>query len=289
MIFNASAPATADRTITFPDPVNAAPNVVYWDSAAASLATMVQNLGAAPTIYIKASTGAAQLIIDSATGSNTQNVMAISGTAYWNLQTINSNKACRLFHFTSGRVPITFLGSGAFVGIFNNAPSVALDVTGTARASTQLICSATTSQLALGTTNTTTITSPAPTASRIVTLQDAGADSRIVLATGSTTVAQATSNTTDVTLNETSGFITSFGSYTLGSGASSEFNLVSSKITTTSIVMAFIESYSGTWTTDGLPHVVAHTQIAGSCKIRVMNIHKSASLNGSITVKFLIC
>ena len=48
--------------------------------------------------------------------------------------------------------------------------------------------SATANQLTLGTTNTTTITSPAPSASRTVTIPDAGANSSVVLTESSQTI-----------------------------------------------------------------------------------------------------
>jgi len=51
-----------------------------------------------------------------------------------------------------------------------------------------LYSKATTSQITLGITNTSTITSPAPSASRTITIPDAGADSNFVLSEGAQTV-----------------------------------------------------------------------------------------------------
>jgi len=64
-----------------------------------------------------------------------------------------------------------------------------------------LTLSATTNQIVLGTTNTTTITSPAPAASRVYTIPDAGAAASFLMtagdqsASGSLTLTKATGNT----------------------------------------------------------------------------------------------
>lgn len=62
---------------------------------------------------------------------------------------------------------------------------------------------ATTNQIVLGTTNTTTITSPAPAASRTVTLPDAGANSSIVLTAGAQSIAGTKTFTDPIVQNDT--------------------------------------------------------------------------------------
>jgi hypothetical protein len=145
MIFTTPTPATASRTITFPDPINAAPNVAYWDSAAASVAAMVKNQGALPSFYIKADSGEAQVAIDTASGTNVQHIMSISGTIYWNMQCVTGLTKYRIFDQVSAKEQFTILRSDTtFVGINATSPGATLDVGGSVRASTQLSCTATT-------------------------------------------------------------------------------------------------------------------------------------------------
>jgi hypothetical protein len=148
MIFTAATPATADRTVTFPDPINAAPNVAYWDSAGASFASMVQNRGATPTFYLKSSSGAAQLIVDSA-GADVRHVLGISGTMYWNLECMAGTNRYRIFDRTAsagvGKEHFTILQqSTTAVGINTSTPGTTLDVVGNIRASTQISCTSST-------------------------------------------------------------------------------------------------------------------------------------------------
>ena len=74
------------------------------------------------------------------------------------------------------------------VGIGSTSPGTALDVVGAIQGSTSITAKGTTNQLVLGTTNTTTISSTAPAASRTVTLPDAGTNSSLVLTEGTQTI-----------------------------------------------------------------------------------------------------
>jgi hypothetical protein len=66
-----------------------------------------------------------------------------------------------------------------------------------------LTLAATTNQLVLGTTNTTTVTSTAPSASRIYTIPDAGGNVQFVMAGGTQTVAGAKTFSSAVTITPT--------------------------------------------------------------------------------------
>lgn len=76
-------------------------------------------------------------------------------------------------------------------------------IAGTKTFSAAVVINPTTNQLVLGVTNTTTISSVAPAASRTYTIPDAGADTSFVMAAGTQTVGGAKTFSTAVTINPT--------------------------------------------------------------------------------------
>jgi hypothetical protein len=76
-------------------------------------------------------------------------------------------------------------------------------ITGAKTFSTQIIDTATTNQLVLGTTNTTTISATAPAASRTITLADPGANASLVVTEGAQTINGAKTLGSAVTITPT--------------------------------------------------------------------------------------
>lgn len=70
----------------------------------------------------------------------------------------------------------------------------------TVATSGEIFIPATTNQLNFGSTNTTTISSVAPSASRVITIPDAGADSNIILSQGAQTIAGVKTFSDNVTM-----------------------------------------------------------------------------------------
>jgi hypothetical protein len=89
-------------------------------------------------------------------------------------------------------------GAAAFVMSAGNST-----IGGTKTFSSGVVINPTTNQLVLGVTNTTTINSVAPSASRVYTIPDAGANTSFVMAAGTQTVAGAKTFSTALTINPT--------------------------------------------------------------------------------------
>jgi hypothetical protein len=92
--------------------------------------------------------------------------------------------------------------------------SGAISLTGTTfTTNTQMTISATTNQFILGTTNTITLTAPAPAASRVYTIPDAGGAASFILSAGTQTLSGITtfSNTTTATSSTTGALIVTGG------------------------------------------------------------------------------
>ena len=90
-----------------------------------------------------------------------------------------------------------------------------------------------------------------------------------------------------VTLDTRSGLITT-ASLTTAAGAVQAITLTNSLITATSNVIAWVETYSGTLTTNGLPAILRTLPAAGSANITVANLHGTNALSGTVTIKFII-
>lgn len=103
----------------------------------------------------------------------------------------------------TGILAITNGGTGSSSKNFVDL-TTAQTVGGVKTFSSNVIVNPTTNQLVLGVTNTTTINSVAPSASRIVTLPDAGLDSSFVLNQGASTINGAKTFSSAVTVNPVS-------------------------------------------------------------------------------------
>lgn len=98
-------------------------------------------------------------------------------------------------------------------------------------------------------------------------------------------VTQTSSPTTTVTYNGSTCIITTV-SLTNLPGAITAFTLLNSSITTTSVVLATMSSYTGT---TGYPIVLTGgLNTAGQINILVNNYHASAQLNGVITISISV-
>jgi len=146
--------------------------------------------------------------------------------------------------------------------------------------------SPTTNQLILGTTNTTTISAIAPAASRTYTLPDALANANISLST-QTSVTQATSITTGVTLTGTTGNITTVSS-TLAAGATAAFVVTDTFYTSANQVVSVVIS-NGT-NTASLPYAYVSALTPGSNQftVNICNIGPTNAFNGTLIVQVRI-
>ena len=97
-----------------------------------------------------------------------------------------------------------------------------------------------------------------------------------------TTETQITSITTSVTANGPRCLITTV-STTLAAQSSATFTLTNSSVGSGYLVRAWIQDYSGTYGTNGLPTVNINNIGSGSCDIVVINIDTSA-LNGVLKI-----
>ena len=95
-------------------------------------------------------------------------------------------------------------------------------------------------------------------------------------------VTQATSITTGVTLNSQTGAITTRSAAT-GAQSAQSFIVSNSSTNTDSIVLSNIIGYNGS---TGLPQVYVDDITSGSFKIVIQNNSTSAALNGSLNVGY---
>jgi hypothetical protein len=116
--------------------------------------------------------------------------------------TVETNGGATLFTMTAGSyVDVICLTIGTSAGTWDyhwKLPSVA--AWGTGGLTTALTITPTTNQLVLGTTNTTTISSTAPAASRIYTIPDAGGAANFLMSAGTQTIAGANTFSSAVTI-----------------------------------------------------------------------------------------
>lgn len=101
---------------------------------------------------------------------------------------------------------------------------------------------------------------------------------------GTVTVAN---DTTDGTLNTRSGVVTITAS-TLGAEAAGGLTLTNSTVTASSVVLASIVDYSGTYQTNGFPGVNIDSVSDGSFDIILYNSDATSALNGAVQVSFLV-
>ena len=97
------------------------------------------------------------------------------------------------------------------------------------------------------------------------------------------TVTQITTLATGVTLNTTSGQITTVSS-TLAAAGETAFTVTNSKVSTTSVVIAHLASTSSA----GTPIVTVTAVAAGSFDVTVANLHASAALDNRMVINFVV-
>jgi hypothetical protein len=104
---------------------------------------------------------------------------------------------------------------------------------------------------------------------------------------GQATVTQTGSITTGVTINSSSGVITTV-STAISANSSSSFTVTNSAVASSSVVVATIGDYSGTIGTDGHPYVMVDSITSGAFNIRICNAHNTNSTNGTLKVNFIV-
>lgn len=100
-------------------------------------------------------------------------------------------------------------------------------------------------------------------------------------------VTQATSITTGVTVNSKKGIITTFTPSTAALAATT-FTVTCSKTTATSHIRAYVTEYGGTVITNGLPYVFVKNQTATAFDIIIYNAHATNALATSMKIGFEI-
>jgi len=105
---------------------------------------------------------------------------------------------------------------------------------------------------------------------------------------GRAATSQTTSFTNGVTINSASGVITTVAA-TTAAGSSESFTVTNSTVSTSSVVLASIGDYSGTYDTNGIPLLYVDSISNGSFSIRVYNAGASNALNGTLKIKFIVC
>lgn len=143
----------------------------------------------------------------------------------------------------------------------------------------------TTNQLVLGTTNTTTISAAAPAASRVVTLPDAGASGKAVLAGGNAAVAlTGTGGTSTGTMTTLSAQVTS-DSITTAGGATHVATITYTGITATDMV--FISKAGGTNSaTENYSYKAVCT--TDTITVTLSNNTAATALNGTVIFNILV-
>lgn len=101
------------------------------------------------------------------------------------------------------------------------------------------------------------------------------------------TITQLTSLTTGVTVNSTAGVITTVPA-TLASNATASFVVTNNRVAATSVVVAGVQAYSGTFGTNGIPTAAVSAVAAGSFTVTLANSHGTAALNGAVGISFLV-
>lgn len=103
----------------------------------------------------------------------------------------------------------------------------------------------------------------------------------------SSTVTQATSVTTAVTLNAVSGVITTF-SQSAAAEVTVSFTVNNSTVAATDKIVATITNYAGTYSTNGIPVLSVGSVAAGSFVINISNTHSANALSGALKISFVV-
>jgi hypothetical protein len=107
----------------------------------------------------------------------------------------------------------------------------------------------------------------------------------VYVASGQQIETQATSPTTNVNLNSTSGVITLFPS-TLAAQANSTFVVFNSNIVGgASVPLVSVCGYTGS---TGIPAVIISTFVTGSCRVVLYNTASAAALNGTVSIALYV-
>lgn len=128
----------------------------------------------------------------------------------------------------------------------------------------------------------------------ILTISGNGATGGVNLSSGTAgitlskdTVTQATSITTAVTSNSAAGLITTQSASTAAEAAET-FTVNNDRVLATSGVEVWIQSYAGTYSTNGLPVVNANAVAAGSFNVILFNAHSTAALSGALVIGYRV-
>lgn len=213
-------------------------------------AVVTQNQGTLSNCFLHdAGVTAASSAIGNLFGYRARDVTALQATNYAAFYGLVTAKTGHFNIYCSGNAQSAHAGSFRFGA--TTAPGATVDVTGTIRA-------------------TTTITST-------------GATSGIGYATGAgSTVTQATSKSTGVTLNNVCGQIT-MNNQSLASGASGSFTLTNSAVAATDVVLVTIASGASAASYT----ITVDATAAGSCRIMVRNITGGA-LAETLVLNFVV-
>jgi len=257
LILNFAAPSSASRTITFPDP-GANGDVVYTVSN--------QTIGGNKTFSGNTSFNGNVTLGDASTD-------VIILTAVIN-STITSQA-------TSNQLIFTHAHASNKITFNISAPSAARTITFPDPGEDCNVVYTALSQTIGGDKTFSGNT----TFNGNVTLGDAATD-RIITTKG--TVTQTPAITSGVTVNATSGIITTV-STTLAADATAVFTVTNSVVTSSSIVLANIIDYSGnTNGSEGTPNIAVDNITNGAFDIWLMNPDSAHALNGVLKIAFLV-
>lgn len=100
-------------------------------------------------------------------------------------------------------------------------------------------------------------------------------------------VTQITSISTGVVINDQTGTITTVNATLLGN-TSVSFTVTNNQVLSTSVVLANITNYSGTYATDGFPQINIGAVVPGVFVIHLQNVHLTNALNGILKISFAV-
>ncbi len=106
------------------------------------------------------------------------------------------------------------------------------------------------------------------------------------LALPRSTVTQATSSTTGVTINSVSGQITTVA-LTTAADTTNTFTVTNSAVSAASTIVCTL-LYSGTFGSGGLPVVSVSNVTSGAFDVRITNVHASNALSGFCKIHFIV-
>lgn len=103
---------------------------------------------------------------------------------------------------------------------------------------------------------------------------------------GQATVSQATNSSTAVTINASSGVISTVTLTAAARSIDGTFTVNNSCVTSASVISLTVGNYSGTYFTNGTPDVRVGSVSSGSFTVSILNIDNTNALNGSIKIYF---